>query len=78
MNSIPNYIPEIEKVMTSKKVYPLKDLFLKLRKDYPEIGSMRNLKNDIEKYLNNFSINQNNLIINRNCLANDLLKVLNR
>ncbi|QUH22091.1 hypothetical protein [Alkaliphilus sp. B6464] len=75
---VPDYITEIIKVVDSNNVYPLKDLFMKLRKDYPEIDSMRSLKQDIEEHIVDFSVNQNNLIINKGSLANNLLGIIGK
>jgi len=74
--SMPAYIGEVKSIVSENKVYPLKDLFMQIRKEYPEVESMRNLKKDIETYTEDLKVNSNNLIISKNGLLTDILSII--
>ena len=74
--NIPSYIGEIKSIVSENKVYPLKELFMQLRKNYPEVRSMRSLKKDIETYTEDFWVNSNNMIVSRQGLLNDILSII--
>lgn len=76
MEPTPDYIDKIREVMSEKKVYPLKDLFMEIRKDYPDVVSMRHLKKDIEKYIKDYQVNNNNLVICKQSLLTDILSII--
>lgn len=73
---IPAYIGKIKCIVSENKVYPLKELFMQIRKDYPEINSMRNLKEEIETYTEDLRVNNNNLIISKKGLMTDILSII--
>jgi len=72
---VPSYIGEIKNIVSENRVYPLKELFMQLRKNYPEVRSMRSLKRDIETYTEDF-VNSNNMIVSRQGLLNDILSII--
>lgn len=74
--NIPSYIGEIKSIVSENRVYPLKELFIQLRKNYPEVRSMRSLKKDIETYTEDFLVNSNNMIVSRQGLLNDILSII--
>ena len=74
--NIPSYIGEIKSIISENRVYPLKELFMQLRKNYPEVRSMRSLKKDIETYTEDFLVNSNNMIVSRQGLLNDILSII--
>ena len=75
--NIPSYIGEIKSIVSENRVYPLKELFMQLRKNYPaEVRSMRSLKRDIETYTEDFLVNSNNMIVSRQGLLNDILSII--
>lgn len=74
--NIPSYIGEIKSIVSENRVYPLKELFMQLRKNYPEVRSMRSLKKDIETYTEDFWVNSNNMIVSRQGLLNDILSII--
>jgi hypothetical protein len=74
--NIPSYIGEIKSIVSENRVYPLKELFMQLRKNYPEVRSMRSLKKDIETYTEDFLVNSNNMIVSRQGLLNDILSII--
>ena len=73
--NMPSYIREIKSIVSENRVYPLKELFMQLRKNYPEVRSMRSLKRDIETYTEDF-VNSNNMIVSRQGLLNDILSII--
>lgn len=73
--TIPPYIGEIKDIMSKNKVYPLKDLFMQIRKKYPQVKSMRSLKEDIETYTED-RVNSNNMIVSKQKLLNDILSII--
>lgn len=75
-SNIPSYIGEIKSIVSENRVYPLKELFMQLRKNYPEVRSMRSLKKDIETYTEDFLVNSNNMIVSRQGLLNDILSII--
>jgi len=74
--NIPSYIGEVKSIVSENRVYPLKELFMQLRKNYPEVRSMRSLKKDIETYTEDFWVNSNNMIVSRQGLLNDILSII--
>lgn len=74
--NMPSYIREIKSIVSENRVYPLKELFMQLRKNYPEVRSMRSLKKDIETYTEDFWVNSNNMIVSRQGLLNDILSII--
>lgn len=74
--NIPSYIGEIKSIVSENRVYPLKELFMQLRKNYPEVRSMRSLKKDIETYTEDFWVNNNNMIISKQGLLSDILSII--
>ena len=74
--NMPSYIGEIKSIVSENRVYPLKELFMQLRKNYPEVRSMRSLKKDIETYTEDFWVNSNNMIVSRQGLLNDILSII--
>lgn len=71
----PNYLNEIEAFMSDKKTFLLKDLFVKFRRTYPEIASMRSLKEDIDTHLTGVSVNAKDIVINKDLLMNNMLGI---
>lgn len=74
--NVPAYIGEVKSIVSDNKVYPLKELFMQIRKKYPEVDSMRNLKEDIETYIEDLRVNNNNLIISKQGLLTDILSII--
>ncbi len=74
--NMPSYIGEVKSIVSENRVYPLKELFIQLRKNYPEVRSMRSLKRDIETYTEDFLVNSNNMIVFRQGLLNDILSII--
>lgn len=74
--NMPSYIGEVKSIVSENRVYPLKELFMQLRKNYPEVRSMRSLKKDIETYTEDFLVNSNNMIVSRQGLLNDILSII--
>jgi len=74
--NIPSYIGEVKSIVSENRVYPLKELFMQLRKNYPEIRSMRSLKKDIETYTEDFRVNSKNMIISKQGLLSDILSII--
>jgi hypothetical protein len=74
--NIPSYIGEVKSIVSKNKVYPLKELFMQIRKNHPEVRSMRTLKKDIETYTEDFRVNSNNMIISKQGLLSDILSII--
>lgn len=72
----PVYIEKVKHILSNSNVYPLKDLFMEIRKEYPEVNSMRNLKEDIETYIDDFKVNKDNLIISKKGLLADIISII--
>lgn len=72
----PAYLDEVKNIVSNNKVYPLKKLFLEIRKDYPEVDSMRNLKEDIETYMDGFKVSKDNLIISKKMLLSEIMSII--
>lgn len=72
----PAYIAEVKRIVDNKPVTPLKDVFMALRKDFPEVENMRTLKINIEKHLDGMCVNQNNLIISKSNIFDDIMNIL--
>lgn len=75
-SKVPAYIGEVKNIVSDNNVYPLKELFMEIRKEYPEINSMRHLKKDIETYIDDFKVSKNNLIISKKGLLTDILTII--
>lgn len=75
-SKVPAYIGEVKSIVSDNNVYPLKELFMEIRKEYPEINSMRHLKKDIETYIDDFKVSKNNLIISKKRLLTDILTII--
>ncbi len=75
-SKVPAYIGEVKSIVSDNNVYPLKELFMEIRKEYPEINSMRHLKKDIETYIDDFKVSKNNLIISKKGLLTDILTII--
>lgn len=75
-SKVPAYIGEVKSIVSDNNVYPLKELFMEIRKEYPEINSMRHLKEDIETYIDDFKVSKNNLIISKKGLLTDILTII--
>lgn len=75
-SKVPAYIGEVKSIVSDNNVYPLKELFVEIRKEYPEINSMRHLKKDIETYIDDFKVSKNNLIISKKGLLTDILTII--
>ncbi len=73
MDNRPEYLKDVEIFMKNTKTIELKELFVKLRRKHPEIKSMRTMKEDILTYMENFTVNQKDMIINKALFIEEML-----
>ena len=73
MDNRPEYLKDVEIFMKNTKTIELKELFVKLRRKHPEIKSMRTMKEDILTYMDNFTVNQKDMIINKALFIEEML-----
>ncbi|MFW6007630.1 MAG: hypothetical protein ACOCP8_00070 [archaeon] len=73
----PIYLNTVKEMLKNKD-YSLKDIFIKLRKEYPEqVKSIRKLKADINSHFDDICVDKEGNIVRVDNLLEDITSILN-